>query len=183
MAIVFAALVGCTALPPRCHGQALPTATGPGAYFDAGATASLYQADYGQNQLGGITAHVDANLTWRLGVEGEARYLRYHQIAETNQTTYLVGPRFVLRPTGFRPYVKFLAGEGIFNFPYNYATGRYFVMAPGAGVDWQLGNSRLIVRLVDFEYQDWTHFDFGPLHPYGVSAGISYRIFSGESRN
>jgi len=40
---------------------------------------------------------------------------------------------------------------------------------------------RLRLRLVDFEYQEWPGFAYGAIHPYGVSAGISYQVL-GSSR-
>jgi hypothetical protein len=74
------------------------------------------------------------------------------------------------------PFVKVLAGIGHFEFPYRYATGNYFVIAPGAGVDFAL-NRRLKVRVVQLEYQSWPQFTYGNLHSYGISSGISVRIF------
>jgi hypothetical protein len=181
--IALAALVlGLAVLPAPCGAQALPTATGPGTYIDAGADVSYFQSAWASNTIVGIGVRADANLTWRLGLEGEVRYLQYHQLADISERTYLGGVRYVLKPAGFRPYVKFLAGLGHINLPYGYGYSNNLVLAPGAGVDWQLGESPLTIRLVDVEYQDWTQFYFGSLHPYGVSAGISYRIFSGESR-
>ena len=53
-------------------------------------------------------------------------------------------------------------------------------IAPGAGVDLRLGQ-RWRVRLVDFEYQDWPGFTYGAIHPYGVTAGISFQ-FLGATR-
>jgi hypothetical protein len=42
-------------------------------------------------------------------------------------------------------------------------------------VDLRLGQ-RWRVRLADFEYQDWPGFTFGAIHPYGVTAGISFQF-------
>ena len=159
--------------------QALPTATGPGGYISIGGLASAYEADYGKRWLGGTGIYADANLTWRLGVEAEARSLHYHQEAGVRERTYLIGPRVSLRSGNIRPYVKALVGAGKFDFPYGYAKGTYLVVAPGGGVDCNLG-SRLSVRLLDFEYQDWPQFTYGQLHPYGVSMGVSFRLFRGS---
>ncbi len=74
--------------------------------------------------------------------------------------------------------MKLLVGNGNFYFPYNYAKGSYFVLAPGAGIDMQVGHSKFILRLIDVEYQDWPQFSFGPMHSYGVSTGISYRFYT-----
>jgi hypothetical protein len=158
--------------------QALPTASGPGAYVIAGGTFSDFQADYGGRTIQGASIYVDSNLTWRFGIETEARRMVYpsfggHQPA---QSTLLAGPRWSFRPKGFVPYVKLLAGGGRLDLPYGYGTADSFVVAPGAGVDLRLGN-RLRVRLADFEYQVWPGFPLvGSIHPYGISAGISYQI-------
>ena len=157
------------------HAQALATASGPGSYVSVGGGYSAYQADYGQRVRGGGFAFVDVHPTWRYGLEGEGRYLRMHTAEDVTQTTYLGGVHVYLRPQAFRPYVKFLAGVGRLNFPFGLGTGNYLALAPGAGVDYLIGD-RITVRAIDLEYQDWPQFTFGTLHPYGVSAGISIRL-------
>jgi hypothetical protein len=159
--------------------QALPTASGPGAYVIAGGTFSDFQADYGQTTITGAGIYVDSNLTWRFGIETEARRMAYPDAGE-RQSTLLAGPRWSFRPKGFVPYVKLLAGGGRWDLPYGLGYGDYFVVAPGAGVDLRLGQ-RVRLRLVDFEYQVWPGFTYGSIHPYGVSVGISYQIL-GSSR-
>jgi hypothetical protein len=174
----------------RCDAQAMPTASGPGAYLAGGVAYSHFQTDYGRHVVAGITGYVDANVTWRFGVEGEARYLNYHSLNgdsynDISEITYLAGPRISFHPRVVRPYVKFLVGRGTFEFPNGYAQGRYFAMAPGAGVDMELG-SRINLRLVDFEYQKWPNFvlpsyNAGTLSPYGFSFGVSYKFFNGAT--
>jgi len=160
--------------------QAVPTAIGPGSSIRVGGGVSAYHLDYGQRWLGGAHGWVDVNPTWRIGIEGEARRLRYNQDLNTHATTYLVGPRISLLPTPIEPYVKVLAGSGRFSFPYNYARGNYLVVAAGGGVDLHLGD-RVQVRLIDVEYQRWPQFTFGSMAPYGISAGVSYAIHRGET--
>jgi len=173
-------LVMLTLLSRRAaFAQALPTGSGPGAYVIVGGTFSAFQADYGNRTITGASVYGDANLTWRYGIEVEARRMDYPGFGE-RQSTLLAGPRWSLRPKGFVPYAKILVGGGRFDFPFNYGTGNYFVVAPGAGVDLRLGH-RIQLRLVDYEYQLWPGFTFGSIHPYGVSAGISYQIL-GSSR-
>jgi hypothetical protein len=159
--------------------QALPTATAPGAYISVGGTYSLFQSDYGQRILGGAGVFVDINPRRQVGLEAEGRWLQQNQLANTTETSYLIGPRIQIHRGPFSPYIKTLVGLGHFNFPYNFAQGRYFVIAPGVGVDFSL-NSNLKIRLIDVEYQEWPQFTFGTLHPYGVSFGFSYRIFNGS---
>jgi hypothetical protein len=169
------------ALAPKqgVFAQALPTASGPGAYVIVGGTFSEFQADYGSRAIAGTSVYVDSNLTWRYGIETEARRMVYPDFGQ-RQSTILAGPRWSLRPKGLVPYVKLLAGGGRFDFPFGYGSGDYFVVAPGAGVDLRLGE-RVRLRLADFEYQMWPGFTFGSIHPYGVSAGISFEIL-GSSR-
>jgi hypothetical protein len=157
--------------------QAVYTADGPGSYVSVGVTVSGFESDYGQRLLGGASVFVDANLYRRIGVELEARQSRFHSDEDLRESTYLAGPKISTHGLNWRPYAKLLVGRGQFNFPFNYATGSYFVIAPGAGLDWRVGHSRLLVRLVDFEYQVWPQFSFGAIHPYGVSTGISVRVF------
>lgn len=161
------------------HGRAQATATASrsGGFISVGATASYYQADYGKRELGGYAIHADLDRDRQWGLELEARVLRFNQEVGTHETTFLIGPRFTLRRKRFNPYVKLLVGEGKFHFPYDYAEGGYFVLAPGVGVDVPIGTSRFSIRAIDFEYQSWPNFTFGGLNPYGVSAGVSVRIF------
>jgi len=157
--------------------QALPTASGPGSYVSAGGGVSAFQEDYGQQKIGGAVVFVDVNPTWRYGFEIEGRWLNYHTSEQVTEANYLGGVRVMLWKPGSRlqPYGKFLAGVGHINFPFQFATGNYLAMAPGAGLDIHL-NDRWSVRAADFEYQLWPSFTFGQLKPYGVSVGLRYRI-------
>ena len=173
-------LLGLALIPQRLQAQAAPTATGPGTSVRVGGGVSLYQIEYGHQVLGGTHAWIDTSPYWRYGFEGEARWLRLHDEANTRQSTFLVGPRLALSPHRIQPYVKVLAGAGHMDFPFGYAHGTYFVVAAGGGVDFRL-NQRLLVRAFDVEYQDWPQFSFGALQPYGVSFGVSYTVFRGST--
>jgi len=169
----------CLAGPARLHAQDRPTVSGPGSYVSVGGGISGYQADYGQRHLSGAMAYADTNLTWHYGIESELRYLRYNTDEDVTETNYFIGPRVSLDPYfrlgRFRPYAKLLVGAGKMTFPFHYATGTFFTLAPGGGVDVLL-NDRVTVRVIDLEYQSWTSFNYGPMHPYGLSAGISFRL-------
>ena len=156
--------------------QNMATAIGPGTYAAVGGEVSFSQADYGRRYLGGGTAYMDLNPTWRYGFEAEARYLRIHTDEDVTETNFLVGPRVMVRPGPFRPYGKFLVGAGKISLPFHYAQGTFFTYAPGAGVDYIAGD-RLTIRVIDFEYQLWTDFGpYGQLHTYGLSTGFSVRL-------
>jgi hypothetical protein len=176
--LVLAALMVCAG---RVQAQEIPTETKPGAFLAAGGEFSAYKLDYGEHRLGGYGVYLDMNLTTNYGIEGEGRILDINKQAGAYATTYLVGPRMMFNPRilgPVTPYVKLLVGNGKFYFPYNYATGSYFVLAPGAGLDMAVGQSKFIIRLIDVEYQDWPQFTFGPMHSLGASVGISYRFYT-----
>jgi hypothetical protein len=166
-----------------CHqarAQNIPTAIGPGSYVAVGGEISAFQADYGHRVLGGGVLFADVNPTWRIGFEGEARYLRFNSFEDVTESNYLAGPRVMIKPGPWRPYVKLLVGAGKITLPFHYATGTFLAFAPGGGMDY-LVNDRVTVRVIDVEYQLWPDFSsYGELRPYGVSAGISFRLNPAE---
>lgn len=169
-------LVSWAVCATAAHGQASPTATGPGGYISVGGAVSAYNTDYGKAWLKGATVYVDVNPTRKIGVEGEYRFLLKQENTGIRERTLMGGPKYSFRNHGIDPYAKVLVGLGWFDFPFGYATGRYFVLAPGAGVDWRIGR-KLQVRLIEFQYQSWPQFTYGTMHPYGFSSGISFRVF------
>ena len=81
-----------------------------------------------------------------------------------------------LRVFGLAPNSRTISRAGKITLPFHYAEGTFLTYAPGAGMDY-LVNDRLTVRVIDFEYQLWPDFSsYGELRPYGVSAGISFRL-------
>lgn len=170
-------IAGLLLSPAITVAQEMPTQIKTIAYLSAGGGFSEYQLNYGKHVVGGVNTYIDFNFTQRYGIEAEGRWLFTNQQANVHASTKLIGPRVtVYQSHGVSAYAKVLVGSGHFNFPYNYAVGNYFVVAPGAGVDITLRH-RLTLRVIDVEYQDWPQFTFGALHPYGASVGLSYRIF------
>ena len=176
-------------LAGTANAQARYTGYGPGSYIAVGATGSTFTSDYGHQRTTGATLFLDTNLYRRIGAEIELRALPLgppHDQPTVRLTTLLAGPKISTHGRALRPYAKLLAGRGNFTFPFNDAHGSYFVAAPGVGLDWRPPHhdlsgddrpSRFLIRLVDIEYQIWPDFTFGPLHPYGISTGLSYRLF------
>jgi hypothetical protein len=176
LSLVLLALSVAVAKPAL--GQVKESAEVGGVMLSAGGTFSGYYVGYGQRTLLGPAAFVDVTTRGPLGMEAEARWLNLNETAGVHDQTYLAGPRIAIKDLGrFRPYAKVLFGVGQFTFPYNYAHGSYFVVAPGAGCDFRI-NHRIYLRLVDFEYQDWPQFTYGALPSYGISSGIRIRLFS-----
>ena len=183
----------CLASARSMFGQAAPAQVGGREMVTLGSTFSSYRVNYGDRLILGAGLYVDIDYDQHHGIEGEGRWLWLRQRDGVHDSTYLIGPRysfngFVKRAgsgpdegvgrekTRFRPYAKMLVGVGQFHYPYGYATGSYFVLAPGGGVDYRVSR-RIRVRLVDLEYQVWPQFTYGRLTSLGVSSGLRFRIF------
>ena len=164
----------------RATAQALPTGTGPASTVQVGAGLSGYRIDYGQRWLGGPFLWANYNPLLHLGLEGEARALRYNQDLGVHGSTFLIGPRFALHRGFTEPYLKVLAGSGRLTFPYAYAHGTYLVVAGGVGIDVRFGDA-IKFRVIDVSYQQWPRFSFGTMTSYGASAGISVTLRHGET--
>jgi len=158
------------------QGQSSESASAGRIFLWAGAGVSGYSLGYGDRKLLGITAVIDADSVRRFGIEGECRFLEYHQEANVHVETCMIGPRYHFNVGRYQPYAKGLVGFGNFNFPYGNAFGRYLVVSPGGGVDYRL-SPRWSLRIADFEYQVWPQFTFGSISSYGVTTGIRYRVF------
>ncbi len=175
--------------------QVVPSAFARGLSITAGGELSGFQPDYAGNgvpqaaglhgYLAGIGTFVDVKFTPWVQIEGEGRWMRFNRpdrgIYEDN---YLIGPRLPIYKLHFwraTPYAKVLIGYGKLNFEDGEGWGRYTAIAYGGGLDVKVSR-RISLRLPDFEFQQWPNWSegLGPtytLFPYGLSAGVSYRVF------
>jgi opacity protein-like surface antigen len=157
--------------------QSAPSARRSPITLTVGGTASAFDPDYIHNKLVGIGAYVDLDIQHHLGVEAEGRWQRFREVDGISQDNYLIGPRYRFRRIWkAQPYAKVLGGYSNMNFENGFGTGRFTTFAFGGGLDLKV-DRHWSVRVPDFEYQYWPSFLNGSLHPYGVSAGISYRLF------
>jgi opacity protein-like surface antigen len=154
--------------------QSLESATAGRSFIWVGGAVSGYYIQYGQAKNLGVTGYVDADSIRRFGIEAEGRWLDFHEKNNVHAETYLAGPRYHFNLGRYQPYAKGMVGIGKFNFPFNYAQGTYFVIAPGGGLDYRL-SPRWSAR-ADFEYQYWPQFTFGPMSSGGISVGVRYLI-------
>jgi opacity protein-like surface antigen len=168
-------------MPASGKAQVAAAGVGGNQSLFVGGFGSYYAPDYGYYKLYGVGGFADYNLTPKLGAEAEARFLRFHQLSDIHEDTYLVGPRYSFyHHHKITAYGKGLIGIGEFNFPQNAAHGGYLAYALGGGVDYRLQHKWTVVG--DYEYQIWPSFvGEGPrpngLTPTGLSVGITYRIF------
>ena len=177
LAVLLAALAAVLmgAIKPAAA-QVVPSGDKGGLTLSAGATASGYEVQYGQQKLLGVAAVVDADTRRRFGLEAEARWLLYHQTNGESLNTWSAGPRYHFSRGKFQIYGKGLVGVGYFTFPFNYAHGSYLVISPGGGLDYRWRH-KFTLRVADFEYQYWPQSTYGAMTTYGLSAGIKYHIF------
>jgi len=173
LAVLLSAFLGLARNAPA---QVVFTGDEGGFTLTAGATASGYEVQYGEQKLLGVAAVVDVDTRRRFGLEAEGRWLMFHETNQLHATTWMAGPRYHFTRGKLQFYGKGLVGEGQFYFPYSYAQGNYLVIAPGGGVDYRW-KRRVSFRLADVEYQIWPQFTFGSMSSYGVSAGVRYHIF------
>ncbi len=182
---VVLALLGLGILP--ANAQVIESARHSQLSLTAGGMASYFQPDYygngipqaSVNRIWGVGTYVDLRLSRWVQIEGEARWMRFNTYRKISEDNYLIGPRVPIHRfhrLGATPYAKVLIGLGKMNFENNDAYGRFTDLALGGGVDLML-TRRISLRAVDFEYQDWPNWVNGTLKPYGVSAGIAYKIF------
>ena len=181
----------CAAL--SLHSQVLPSAARGALAIDTGALGSVFQPDWngfevaaGPKRLYGVGAFADVRFSRWVQIEGEGRWLKFNKYCPgilpsggpdpnscISEETYLIGPRVpIIEFHGFTPYGKVLVGLGGGSI---LSSGHAFALAPGGGLDYRLSR-RLGVR-ADFEYQRWRVNPAVTLWPYGVSQGVSYRVF------
>ncbi len=171
------------------HGQVVPSATERVFTVRVGALASAFQPDYtnegaaitGPQRLYGVGGYADARFTRWIQPEFEVRFLRFNEFDNVDENTYSIGDRIPIKTFHkFTPYGKVLVGLG----NASWLNGNALVITYGGGVDYRL-NRKFTIRCADFEYEEWPVTSSNPLGgttsftiwPYGLSAGLSYRIF------
>jgi hypothetical protein len=169
--------------------QAIESARAPQTGLQAGGMFSVFQPDFNGDwpsaalypvagsgsALAGAGVYVDAGFTRWFGIEAEGRWLRWN--GAIKQSNYLIGPKIPITSLGrYNIYGKALVGGSKMSFGVWQATGSFTTIALGGGAERRVGR-KLNLRVIDFEYQDWPKWGNSSLKPYGVSAGVAYKIF------
>lgn len=159
------------------HAQAAPTAirsTG----LQVGVGYSFAKPDYGQRNIQGYSIYGTFDFTRHIGIEGDIHRVNVFTPNDIGESSYLLGPRYVLHFGRFHPYAKGLLGVGFFQTDYdiqpnsNYS---YKMYAFGGGVDYTVSR-HLNVRAIDFEYQRWPGYKPSALTPYVFTFGAAYHF-------
>jgi len=166
------------------YAQVAPSVRGGNSSLWVGGEFASFNSDYDtKSRIIGPGVNVDFNLTPKLGVVGEARWLHWNGDQSQTQSDYLIGGKYAFfRFHRFTFNAKFLVGGVWVKFPVQAtagSTGSYFAYAPGASVDYHFAH-RLSVRGA-YEYQilpsapGFTHPSNG-MTPNGFSVGVNYRL-------
>jgi hypothetical protein len=132
------------------------------------------------HQLLGVAAFTDVNrIIWKVGVEGEARWMPWRGPG-VKENTYLAGPRYpVYSGTRISANLKFLAGGATIHYPHQSNWDGWAAFVPGGTFGYRL-SPRFLLR-ADYEYQMWPGYvgvkGAHGLTPNGFSVGASYRLF------
>ena len=159
-----------------CHAQALPAAT-RSLSFEAGGGISIASPDYSFGTIKGFSVFGAADLRSGIGIDVEYHDTNLFTPHDIGEKTFLVGLRYGRHERRFYPYIKGLAGEGTFTFQQGYypatTSSNYTVFAFGGGLEYR-ASQRIMLRLVDAEYQDWTTFSPSNLTPIVYTFGAAY---------
>ncbi len=174
-------LISLLAGAPRLFAQASATASRPGDLLLGGGYTSA-ASDYGK-RFTGFGIYGDFDVTRHLGVELSFHKVNYGAGSPLYEKTYEIGPRYFRTYGRFVPYVKFMIGRGVFNYPalplpapqdQARANLAYNMYAGGFGTDVKIRHW-LYVR-ADYEYQKWGSFPPHGLSPQLVTVGAAYHF-------
>ena len=161
------------------YSQAIPTASRT-ANVQVGIGYAIGRPDYVRWAFPGITAYADVDLRPHLGAEAEFHSIFDGGGSQMTERTYLLGARYRRSYGPFAPYVKGMFGLGQLKYPQVLTTFDYWLFAGGAGADFRL-TDRICLR-GEYEYQRWTGFPNGGLHPQLVTFAIAYHFPAGLRR-
>lgn len=165
------------------YAQVVRSVNGGEGVLWAGGEFSSFNPDYGSARIQGAGASFDFNVTPKIGVIGETRWLRFDNGNDGGETQsdYLGGAKYrVWRFRNFDFDAKFLLGGVWIRFPLDIGTGSYFAYAPGAFVDYRI-TPRWRAR-AGYEYQilptapNIPGQPSGGLQPNGFTVGVEYNI-------
>lgn len=166
------------------HAQVVPSATSPVHALWVGGEYSNFSASFpyqSGKRLWGIGAFADYHLNSHIGLEAEARFLRFNSFYGEMEDNYLAGPRYLMGRFGrLQPYAQCLAGIGKIQYPFAIGNGNYLALAPGAGANYRIAR-RWSLR-GEYEYQLWPgspNIANQPAHeitPNGFYVGLAFRL-------
>jgi opacity protein-like surface antigen len=190
-------LLSLTAVPAvfaahAAFGQVASSARGGDSTIWVGGELSNFNPDYdGRENLDGIGAFVDYNITPKLGLEGQMRWLNWHnsQDGRETQSSYMGGVKYrVFHYQRFSVNAKFLLGGVWITYPYfsseikiSQGNGSYFAFAPAGDVEYRVSRHWAVRGGYEFQFlPSAPGTEIAPnssgLTPHGFNVGVSYRV-------
>ncbi|MBV8630672.1 MAG: outer membrane beta-barrel protein [Silvibacterium sp.] len=164
--------------------QVAPSVRGGGSSLWVGGEFGSFNSDYDAiTRIIGPGVTVDYNITPKIGLIGEARWLHWNGTDSQTQSDYLAGAKYTFHYKRFSFGPKFLAGGVWIKFPVvatGGSTGSYFAYAPGGFGEYRVSR-RFSVR-GGYEYQvlpSAPGLAGQPSHgltPHGFTVGVNYRL-------
>jgi hypothetical protein len=163
------------------YAQVVPSVNGGEGVLWVGGEYSSFDPDYGSYRVNGAGASFDFNVTPKIGVIGETRWLRWGNDGGETQSDYLLGGKYrVWRFRNFDLDAKFVAGGVWIRFPEEIGSGSYFAYAPGAIVDYRLNRKFRVRGSYEFQFLPTAPNIPGQanngLTPSGFSVGVEYNV-------
>lgn len=162
-------------LANAAHAQAVSSAERLAA-IQIGAGWSIANPDYGQRDVQGFSIYGDVDFKHHFGVEGDIHRTSMITPTGIGEDSYLLGPRYVYHHNRFSPSAKVLFGIGRFKYKFNNSPDTaytYKIYALGGALDIR-ATRRIVVRAIDFEYQQWPGYPPTGLTPLNFSFGAAY---------
>jgi hypothetical protein len=175
--LILPALLGAAI---HLRAQARPTASRL-ADAQIGIGFSVAQPNYAPDNFRGLTAYAGLDLRPHLGAEFDFHQIDSPTADKSFQRTYEIGPRYFCTYGPLVPYLRVMYGRGVFAYPYDLTELSYNMFSAAAGADYKVRDA-LRLRL-DYEYQTWTSFPNGGLHPQVLSFGVAWHVTGGPRYN
>lgn len=166
------------------YAQVAESVRGGNSTLWVGGEFGSFNSDYlTRTRIIGPGVTVDYNLTPKIGLIGELRWLHWNGTDSQTQSDYLIGGKYVFHYHRFSFGPKFLVGGVWVKYPVvatGGSTGSYFAYAPGGFGEYRV-SQRFSVR-GGYEYQilpsapGFAGQPSNGLTPNGFTVGVNYRL-------
>lgn len=173
------ALILLSCMTGQMHAQyrehALPTASRAGdLQIGGGFLIGSSNYNFVSTRLIGAAGYTTFDIRSHWGAEFDFHHTRSSVDTTVYERTYEIGPRVYLSRGRLAPYAKVMYGRGVYNFHNSVANVAYNIYTYGGGADFAV--TRALNVRGDYEYQNWTGFPLGTLHPSVVTIGLAFHF-------
>jgi len=167
-------VAGLLVVTPSLRAQADYTANKT-SRVQVGAGYLFLKPDYVETNIQGISIWGDYDFLKHIGVEASVHLGTIITPSDINETSYMVGPRFLIHRRRLTGYAKFIFGRATITNTENNLSSSYNAYAFGGGAEYKISR-KINIRAIDFELQKWPNFEPHTLSPIAITVGASYII-------